>query len=370
MAGAAAAPEGGGVIITLDSIEAVDRLVDEQFAREEEDYHVYLHDQLGSLLASKSPLTCRLIREIERDSGEHGLTDVTILKRKLNNVEKINAALREFHGGLVPGGVLLGKAEPLDLRKARIFAGKNELRRFFFRYYDFLFKRVFPVLPRIGPVYRKFVRMHNRALSKCDVIGRLFYCGFHVRDVFVGDAYLYFHAVKDRAPLNVHVSHAFIFRQPRIGRGGRVFGFYKFRTMYAYAPFVQEFITERNKLDPSGKVRDDFRINTWGRLMRKYWIDELPMIWNWLRGDLKLVGVRPLSRAYFHLYPEDLRHLRIRCKPGLIPPYYADLPNGFDEIVASERRYLERYFARPWRTDLTYLGKVVFNIVARGARSN
>ena len=88
--------------------------------------------------------------------------------------------------------------------------------------------------------------------------------------------------------------------------------------------------------------------------MRKYWIDELPMIINWVKRDLKIVGVRPLSKDYFNRYPDDLKDLRIKTKPGLIPPYYVDLPVTFDEICDSERKYLNLYFKNPWSTDLSY----------------
>ena len=104
--------------------------------------------------------------------------------------------------------------------------------------------------------------------------------------------------------------------------------------------------------------------------MRKLWIDELPMIINLLRGDLKLVGVRPLSQHYFELYSEELRAKRIKVKPGLVPPFYADLPKTLEEIQASEDRYLEAYFRRPLLSDFKYFCKAFYNIVFRKARSN
>ena len=55
---------------------------------------------------------------------------------------------------------------------------------------------------------------------------------------------------------------------------------------------------------------------------------------------MKLVGVRPLSQHYFSLYTKELQDKRILCKPGLVPPYYADMPKNLDEIIASEMRYL------------------------------
>jgi len=67
--------------------------------------------------------------------------------------------------------------------------------------------------------------------------------------------------------------------------------------------------------------------------MRRLWLDELPMLYNWLKGDLGLVGVRPLSYQYLSLYDRELRELRElrkKVRPGLVPPYYADLPDTFN----------------------------------------
>ena len=98
-------------------------------------------------------------------------------------------------------------------------------------------------------------------------------------------------------------------------------------------------------------------------------IDEFPQIYNWLKGDLKLVGVRALSEQYFSLYPKDMQELRIKSKPGLIPPYYADTPQSFDEIVESERKFLKRQHENPITTNLVYFFKAIINIVFKGARS-
>ena len=57
--------------------------------------------------------------------------------------------------------------------------------------------------------------------------------------------------------------------------------------MHAYSEYIQAYVYEKNKLAEGGKLKDDFRVSTLGKMFRKYWIDELPMIWNVFRGDLK-----------------------------------------------------------------------------------
>ncbi len=140
--------------------------------------------------------------------------------------------------------------------------------------------------------------------------------------------------------------------------------------MHPFSEYLQQYIYDKNNLREGGKFNDDFRISTAGRFMRKYWIDELPMLANLIKGDIKLVGVRPLSKQYLGLYTPELRAKRLNHKPGLIPPFYADMPKTLDEIMNSELRYLERYEKNPLLTDCTYFFKSLTQILIKKARSN
>ncbi|PLW97907.1 MAG: hypothetical protein C0593_07180 [Marinilabiliales bacterium] len=155
----------------------------------------------------------------------------------------------------------------------------------------------------------------------------------------------------------------------RVGKGGKPIKVLKMRTMHPYSEFLQDYIYQLNKLDDGGKFKNDFRITTSGRIMRKLWLDELPMILNLIRGDIKIVGVRPISKHYLNLYSEELQELRMTVKPGMIPPFYADLPNTLEEIEASELRYLQSYRRNRIGTDLRYFFKAIGNIFFRKARS-
>ena len=139
--------------------------------------------------------------------------------------------------------------------------------------------------------------------------------------------------------------------------------------MYPFSEFIQKDVFEENNLDASGKFLNDFRITSWGRILRKYFIDEIPQLYNWLRSDINLVGVRAISKHYYSLYPKDLKELRINFKPGLIPPYYADMPTTFEEIVESEVRYLQKKKEKPIVTNMIYFVKALINIIFSGARS-
>ncbi|MFM7729183.1 MAG: sugar transferase, partial [Flavobacteriales bacterium] len=160
-----------------------------------------------------------------------------------------------------------------------------------------------------------------------------------------------------------------VFRMRRHGKNGKPIFVYKMRTMHAYSEFIQQYVYDQNRLAEGGKMKDDFRVSSLGKFARKYWIDELPMIWNLFRGDLKLVGVRPLSTHYLSLYSDELKALRQQHRPGLVPPFYADMPKTIEEIQASELRYLMAHQRSPMMTDLRYFFKAAWNILCRNARS-
>jgi len=139
--------------------------------------------------------------------------------------------------------------------------------------------------------------------------------------------------------------------------------------MHPFAEYLQDYIYKGHNLDDGGKFKDDFRVANWGKIFRRLWIDELPMLFNFVKGDLKLVGVRPLTQHYFSLYPPGYRDRRLKYKPGLVPPYYVDLPKTIDEIIASEEKYLDLYDNRPLLTDIKYFSLAFYNIIFKGARS-
>ena len=135
--------------------------------------------------------------------------------------------------------------------------------------------------------------------------------------------------------------------------------------MYYKNKYIQPYIYRYQSLERGGKFKNDYRVNTWGRILRRTWLDELPMLWNLFRGDLKLVGVRPLSRHYYNLYSDEMQQLRIKAKPGMLPPFYYErhTPETLEEVQQSERRYLEAYLKAPFKTDWKYFWGIVGNII-------
>ena len=175
--------------------------------------------------------------------------------------------------------------------------------------------------------------------------------------------------VRDADPLAQRY-YGMLIKLKRCGKNGEIFTVYKFRTMHPYAEFLQQYIYQQNSLAEGGKFKKDIRVTTFGHIMRKYWIDELPMLFNLLKGDMKIVGVRPLSEHYFSLYDEELQQMRMKHKPGLMPPFYADMPKTLPEIQASEKRYLTECEQNgQFRTDVKYFFLILKNILFNKARS-
>lgn len=290
---------------------------------------------------------------------------------KVNNFRFINQLFITLNAKMKMGGVLVGCFESLDQRKARIFAKFPSWFARIFHMIDFFYKRIMPKLPVLKKIYFWISRGKKRVLSRTEVLGRLYYCGFDVIGLRSISNIYYFIAYKTKTPrTDARPSYGPIFRQRRLGKGGKIIYIYKLRTMHPFAEYLHQYIFDRNQLEDSGKIKDDFRITSWGRFFRKTWLDELPMIVNWLKRDLKLIGVRPLSETFFRSYPDDLKEERSRFKPGLIPPYYADMPKGIEEVWESERHYLQKYRKHPIITDLSYFFKALNNILFHHAKSS
>lgn len=299
-----------------------------------------------------------------------GYYNAVVNLKRINNIQRINKFFETVNEKLPDRGIFIGSVQTNLLVKKRMLKRYPFLINYLLYTTFFFWKRVIPKLPVTKNVYFFLTRGRNRALSKAETFGRLYSCGFEViADRMISDQQ-YFVARKIQEPVfDYNPTYGPLIRLKRVGKGGRTIYVYKMRTMHPYAEYLQQYVYDKNELQEGGKFKNDFRVNTVGRYMRKFWIDELPMLLNLLRGDLKIVGVRPLSSHYFSLYDEELKAKRIKTRPGLVPPFYADMPKTLEEIQESEHRYLEAYFKKPFITDCKYFWKAGYNIVFKRARS-
>ena len=144
-----------------------------------------------------------------------------------------------------------------------------------------------------------------------------------------------------------------IFRQRRVGRDGKLFWLYKFRTMCPDAEEQLNELLSQNQMDgPVFKIKGDPRITRVGRFLRKTSLDELPQLLNVLQGDMSIVGPRPALPREVELY-SDYQRQRLYVTPGLscywqIAPHRNEM--SFDEWVALDMKYIqERSFWVDWK---------------------
>lgn len=295
----------------------------------------------------------------------------TIINTALvNSIRYINKFFEVVNDKLETGGIFIGRAEIYSTRKERMLKYYPSVINYIVYSVDYLLNRVAPKLPITMSIYFTFTKGRERVLSKTETLGRLYSCGFEVIEEFVVNDLFYFIARKIRKPYyDFNPTYGLLIKLNRVGMDGEIIGIYKLRTMHPYSEYLQPYIYEKNKLKEGGKFKDDFRVTTLGAIARKFWIDELPMFINLIRGEVKLVGVRPLSVHFFNLYTDELKAKRILTKPGLIPPYYADMPKTLEEVMNSENRYLDEYFVNPFKTDCKYLRRALWQIIFRRARS-
>ncbi len=290
--------------------------------------------------------------------------------KRINDIRYINKFFESANARLSRGGLFIDFVETKNLRKRRILRKYPPLLNYLLYAFDYLIKRVFPKFLLTKKIYFFLTRGQNRVLTKAETFGRLYSCGFEVIAENFIDNLLFFVARKIKTPFFPEKpSYGPFVKLERIGKNGKTIWVYKMRTMHPFAEYLQEFVYEKVGLDNGGKFKDDFRISTLGKLMRTFWIDELPMLLNLVKGDLKLVGVRPLSRHYYSLYQKQLQERRIRYKPGMIPPFYVDHPQTLEEIMNSETRYLDAYDKHPFLTDFRYFFRAAFNIIFKRYRS-
>lgn len=143
-----------------------------------------------------------------------------------------------------------------------------------------------------------------------------------------------------------------IFAQERVGRDGKKFIFYKFRSMKPNAEAELDDLLDLNEMDgPVFKIKKDPRITRVGRFIRRASIDELPQLWNVLRGEMSIVGPRPSLVREAEQY-DDYARQRLYVTPGLTC-YWQIQPNrndmSFDEWVELDLKYIqERSFWVDW----------------------
>jgi exopolysaccharide biosynthesis polyprenyl glycosylphosphotransferase len=158
---------------------------------------------------------------------------------------------------------------------------------------------------------------------------------------------------------------AVLFRQIRVGRGGKPFTVFKFRTMRTGA---EEALAELRALNeasgPLFKMRDDPRVTRVGKFLRRWSLDELPQLWNVVRGDMSLVGPRPPLPEEVEAYEHDWHFDRLEVLPGITGLWQVSGRSNlsFDDYMRLDLSYVENWSIG---FDLFILAKTLPALVSR-----
>jgi exopolysaccharide biosynthesis polyprenyl glycosylphosphotransferase len=163
------------------------------------------------------------------------------------------------------------------------------------------------------------------------------------------------------------------YRSNRIGKDGRVFSFWKFRSMVVDADQQREALAGQNESDGRlFKMQNDPRITSVGRILRRWSLDELPQIWNVIRGDMNLVGPRPLPEGDLEGIEDDREiaywfELRHKVPPGITGLWQVSGRSqlGFKEMVHLDISYIQNW--SPWLDVKILLATVPAVLKGRGA---
>lgn len=169
--------------------------------------------------------------------------------------------------------------------------------------------------------------------------------------------------------LRMSTGRPVIFSHRRVGRDDEDFECYKFRSMVPDADAVLAHLLAtdpeaRAEWNRDFKLKDDPRITRFGRFIRRTSLDEFPQLWNVLRGDMSVVGPRPVVRAELDFYYTDARDHYLAVKPGLTGAWQI---SGRNDMAYSERVALDRAYVESWGlwSDFMIVMRTVSAIVAR-----
>lgn len=324
--------------------------------------HLSIEDESVFLTATTTPFN------IENIPAENVAGIINL--KKVNDMRYINKFFEAVNTKLRDAGMYIGCVETSKQRYTRIESKFPPFMRQIVIILDFVLNRIFPRISFLKRIYFSITSGVKRTVSKAEVLGRLVSCGFEIIEYKEINNLTYFVVMKTGEPAyNPMPSYGPLFKMPRVGKNGKIIYVYKFRTMHPFSEYLQDYVLRLNGYSAVGKPADDFRLTKWGKFMRKFWLDEMPQIINVLKGEMKLVGIRPLSKRAFADYPDDVKRMRLKYKPGCIPPYVSLLKQGMKESIDAERIYLIEKEKNPYFTDLKYFGLAIFNIVTNKIRS-
>jgi hypothetical protein len=332
------------------------------------DVYSYLSQHLIPERASVKVLNAALKEELENRTfiGIRSIINLALINRS----KFINKYLIKINELLPDAGIYIGCFEERKLPDSKIIKHLPRFLKRLIQLFTFLFHRVMPKIKLTRGIYYFLTQGKYRWLTKAEVLGRVVSCGFDIIEYEEIKGRVYFVVMKVGKPVvDKKPSYGPVFPMSRVGKGGKMIRVYKIRTMHPYSEYLQDFILKLHGYNEFGKPANDFRLTSWGKFMRKYWLDELPQLLNVLKGEMGLFGVRPVSLTHFKAYPDHIRDLRIQFKPGCIPPYVALCVTDVGGQMEAEWTYMQECLKRPFWTPIKYFFLGLYNILTAKIRS-
>ena len=290
---------------------------------------------------------------------------------KIINLERdINISLAQINKRLKKGSILILKAETNEIK----YKQRKKNRIFFINFlyfFTFIIHRFFPKISFFKNIYFKIFNIKSLYISKAEILGRLIYSGFEIISYKEINNIFYIISEKKNHPSNdKEVSFGPLFKMKRVGKNGKIIKVFKLRTMHPYSEYLHDYMIKNFGYSDKGKIKNDFRLTEWSGFIRKYWIDEIPQLINFFRGELDLIGPRPVSERYFQDIPSDLKKMRLKHNPGCIPPYVSlNMKSDLKNVYKSELIYFKSYKNKPFTTKFKFLVFALYNILIKGKRS-
>jgi lipopolysaccharide/colanic/teichoic acid biosynthesis glycosyltransferase len=324
--------------------------------------HVDISNERTILLTSKN-------NTAYENTNEEEISTIINLQ-PVNKHKDLNSYFKSINTLLPAGGIYFGCVESYSDRREKIILSFHPSLVRLIWALDFVFNRVLPKLPVTKHIFKFFRKNRISVISKTETLGRLCYEGFDIINVEKIYKLTYFAVVKKAEPKYAKIpSSGLLFKMKRVSKEGKIIGVYKIRTMHLYSEYLHKYIVENNGYNRIGKPNEDFRLAKWGKVIRRLYLDEMPQLINVIKGDLNIVGVRPISRFGFEALPEDLQKERIKYKPGCIPPNVALGITGFQGVIKAEKIYLRQMKKNALLTNIKYFLAALYNIMRRKSTS-
>ena len=219
---------------------------------------------------------------------------------RLNDIKNLNYFLEAVNSKLDFKGYFFCCVETKDQRKSRLLKKYPPVVNWIYYTFDFIIKRILPKIRFTRKLYFFLTRGENAVITRAEALGRLSRAGFRIKqESFIGNQL----CIEARKYGNRSAEEGkdvwSRITLPRVGRGGKMIKVYKLRTMHPILGIYPGLCLQLYDLQDGGKFKNDFRITSWGAVCRKIWLDELPTLINYAKGEYEALRGKAAQQTLF-----------------------------------------------------------------------